>query len=623
MTANTPFRIIERALCRFSRRGIASLVLAAMLNAAAVGQESFVAIPPAQAASYRIDFARNFFPSPEAEKKDRESLYANLKNLERLKGKVASSATNLERVLKLNDQVLVQFNRHYRYLYLRNAVNTADETSLAEASALDAEVSKRTAFLRQELMQISKQSLTAFIIQKPSLRPYLFAIESARRYLPYTLSLTEEELLSATAPNNDWPYQLYEKLRASAPVISLSNKADAKAREDAFKRSYAAQAMQRDLYAFTLMHLASARTRLAQLHHFGDAPSETYFNSYWNRTEIDELVSRIAQEANLYKRYQQVRANHIKKITGSPEINIWDLSVRPLLMQPPRFTIDRASQIIRDALAPLGDVYGRELAALLDPSNGRMDIVPGDHRKRGGFSQGFIGTDSVFYAGGFAGSYNDVRVLAHESTHAVHRQLMNRSQVAPAYADGPHYLFEAFAIFSEFLLPDYLYSHETNPLLKQFYLEQFLEGKGTIIFIVAPEVELEHAVYDEVKKDHIRGADDLDALTKRIYSRYSIWPEKHDELKMQWMNVGLMYEDPFYDINYIYGALLALKFYEMYKRDPSHFVPRYVSLMRNGFDAPPEILLKRFLDIDLHDPRLVSDALRLVEDKINLLEASY
>jgi len=28
---------------------------------------------------------------------------------------------------------------------------------------------------------------------------------------------------------------------------------------------------------------------------------------------------------------------------------------------------------------------------------------------------------------------------------------MNRSGVLPAYAEGPHYLFEAFAIFNEFL----------------------------------------------------------------------------------------------------------------------------------------------------------------------------
>jgi oligoendopeptidase F len=274
-------------------------------------------------------------------------------------------------------------------------------------------------------------------------------------------------------------------------------------------------------------------------------------------------------------------------------------------------------------MKPLGPEYGNELAALLDPANGRMDIVPGPFRKRGGFSKGFIGTDSVFFSYGFRGSYNDVRVLAHEGTHALHRQLMSHNGVLPGNAFGPSYLFEAFAIFSEFLLPDYLYDHESERWKKQFYLEQFLEGKGTVMFVAAPEVAIEHAVYEGVETGAIKSADDLDALTKKIYTRYSIWAEKHDELKGEWMNVPLMYEDPFYDVNYVYGALVALNFYDLYRRDPKFFVPNYVALMRNGFDAPPEALLKRFLKIDLNDPKLISNAMRVIEEKVKLLEESY
>ena len=605
------------------RRCVAVLLLLSMLRWSALCQEAFEPIPQQIAPQYRVDFARNFFASPEAEKADRANLYVTLKDLETLKGKVANSADDLQRALQLYDSVQVQFHRHYAYLYLRYAINTDDETSLAESSALDAEVSTRTAFLRQELMRVGERTLGAFVARKPSLKRYLFAIESARRYRPYTLSLKEEELLSATAPfNSDWQSELYDKLRERTQLNPV-NSSDPRGREEGFKRRYAGLAAQRDLYAFTLTRLAAARDRLARLRHYADAPSEAYFKSYWSRAEVDDLLEQIARGADLYKRYQRLRADRIKQLTGSKEVNLWDMSVRPSGMRPPRYTITQASQIIRAALTPLGTEYGLELAALLDPANGRMDIVPGEHRKRGGFSKGFIGTDSVFYSGGFAGYYNDVRVLTHESTHAVHRQLMNRNHVLPAYAEGPHYLFESFAIFNEFLLPDYLYSRETDQLRKQYYLEQFLEGKGMEMFGVAPEVVVEHAVYDGVRRGRIKGADDLDALTRRIYSRYSIWPERHDELKGQWMNISLMYEDPFYDINYVYGVLLALKFYEMYTRDPQHFVPRYIALMRNGFDAPPAVLLKRFLAIDLNDPRLLSDALKVLEDKVNLLEKSY
>lgn len=209
-----------------------------------------------------------------------------------------------------------------------------------------------------------------------------------------------------------------------------------------------------------------------------DVPSEAYFDRYWTRAEVDDLVEQIARSADVYKDWERARATQVKALAGYDDVNVWDLAFRPPARSPPRFTIAEASDVILAAAAPLGAEYRHELASLLDPANGRMDIVPGDHRRRGGFSRGFIGTDSVFYSQGFAGAYTDVRVLMHESTHAVHRQLMNRRQVLPLYATGPSFLFEAFAIFNELLLPDYLYAHDADPARKQYYLEQFLAGKS-------------------------------------------------------------------------------------------------------------------------------------------------
>ena len=70
--------------------------------------------------------------------------------------------------------------------------------------------------------------------------------------------------------------------------------------------------------------------------------------------------------------------------------------------------------------------------------------------------------------------------------------------------------------------------------------------------------------------------------------------------------VLFLYEDPFYEINYVYGSLLALHYYEMYQRDPDFFVSHYNALLRNGFDAPPSVLLKKFLNIDLNDPQILA-----------------
>ena len=279
MDMNTFYRITFRQMrILYSRRGLAAILSFVITNGFAVGQDTFVAIPPQEVSRYHIDFTRNFFASPETEKADRTNLYATLIELENLKGKVASSATNLYRAMQTNDRVQILFYRHYSYLYLRNAVNTSDEKSLEESSKLDAEIGTRTAFLRQELMRIDDRTLAAFVARKPSLKTYLPAIEVARRYRPYTLSLKEEELLRATAPNNDWQYDLYAKLRDTTQPGSLAGVAEPSTREETFKKYYANHTSQRDLYAFVLMRLAGSRTRLAQLQRFADAPSEVYFS---------------------------------------------------------------------------------------------------------------------------------------------------------------------------------------------------------------------------------------------------------------------------------------------------------------------------------------------------------
>jgi oligoendopeptidase F len=604
-------------------------------------QNNFAAIPADVAGQYHFDFPKNFFASPEAEKAERANYYAALKQLESLKGKVVASPDNLLRAESLYDKVLIEFVRHYNYLFLRYAINTEDETSDADASTMDAEFTKRTAFLQQELIQINKTTLDTYIKRRPALEVYRFAIESAARNEAHTLSLKEEETLGITFPlTSEWQYDLYQKLSGRAVLekiktpdggqldlrrdrLAIANHPDRAVREQGFKTFYAGFASQRDLYAFALINLVQAKNLLAELHHFDDAPDEIYFKNFLTKAQVNNLLQEIEKQSDVYKNAQRLRAHYAAKRLGYANVNLWDVSANTNANELPRFDIQQASRTIREVLSPLGAEFGSELSALLDPANGRMDIVPDQKRRyAGGFSKGFPGVTTVFFSGNFAGYYNDTRVLGHESTHAVHRQLMKINRVLPAYAEGPHYLSESFALFSDLLLPDYLYKQSTEPARRRFFLERFLE-RVEVVFTIAQEETLEQAIYEEVKAGKIKNADDLDALTKQIASRFSIWTDKHDELKMQWITSALFYEDPLYDINYAYGSLLALKYYELYSRNPQEFIQRYIALLKNGFNAPPDVLLKRFLDVDLGDPRLVTDAVRLYEKKINLLEAEY
>jgi len=618
---------------------LSALILIHLLSCSSYAADpAFQAIPPEVRQKYHFDFGRLFFATSDVEKEERKQYEHQLSQLEQFKGKTITSPDNLLAAMKDYDECLRQFMKHYIYFYLHAAVDAKDEVSSEQASLLDAEFSKKTAFLQTELTTMDDTTLRTFVKKEPTLEQYSFAIQSYSRFRPYTLSLPQEEILSDSSPLiSNWPFDLYQKLLSNTRFADVKSNGeswnvrsrradiavspDRNLRKEGFQKLYEGYASNREFYAFTLLKSVAAQNKLAVLRHFKNAPDQVYFNSYWNPEDVRQLLERIATLASVYKHYQQIRAGEISKRFGYPDVNLWDLTASAPGGSVPRFNIDQASSIIREALAPLGDEYGRQLSLLLNPANGRMDIVPGDNRQSGGFSEGFPGIPSVFFSSGFEGYYNDMRILTHESTHAIHRQLMNENSVQPVYAEGPHFLFESFAIFNEFLLPDYLHSKEKDPLLRSYFLEQFLDGKGTALFYAAQDAMLEQALYEEL--DKLQSADDLDFLTQKISDRFSIWPAQHKELRMRWITNSLFYEDPLYNINYVYGSLLALKYYQLLLKDPHNFVPRYIGLMKNGFDVPPSVLLKKFLGIDMNDPQILSDAVNLIAQKVSQLEHEY
>jgi len=96
-----------------------------------------------------------------------------------------------------------------------------------------------------------------------------------------------------------------------------------------------------------------------------------------------------------------------------------------------------------------------------------------------------------------------------------------------------------------------------------------------------------------------------------------------EDAKRDWINIPHYFRNPLYRVNYLYARLLALKYYELYKRDPKAFASGYLALQRNGYDAAPDVLLKRFLGIELRGDRFVSDILDILKGRMREMETLY
>ena len=362
-----------------------------------------------------------------------------------------------------------------------------------------------------------------------------------------------------------------------------------------------------------------AHNALAKEHRFDDAPAESYYRAYLTTNDVRTLIARIRSQAELSKRYQRILAAHAAWARNQ---------VRRNSTARVGVSLDSASRLIAMAFASLGPDYEREVTALLDPRNGRLDVSAGEHRAAGGASFGASVVESGVYLSSFEGFPGDVSRLAHEVAHAVENQFHFVGHISPAYANGTanmvgaDFLSEAYAQFGQLILADTLLERASTDAEKQTYLVQFLTS-AMEVFYGAQDAELEQAIYDHVAGGNGGTASQVDSVTARVDLAYDITAESRPELRARWIQKRVMIEDPVYYFNYMYSGILALKLFEHFSLDRATFVPRYVKLVRDGYRAAPADAVRQALGLDLASPNLLEDVTRLIEKRVDELDALF
>jgi oligoendopeptidase F len=597
-------------------------------------QAPFVAIPPERSASYRVDF-RNFYPGPDTEVADRAQTYALLARLKRFEGKVAASPDNLLETLRLTEAVTSRFNRHIIYRQLKVATNTSDAASRQQSNALQADLDGGIAFVRPELVAIDDATLRSFMTRKRELAPYAFVLERARRTRAHTLSSPEERILGRLgAARADWPAQLYQQAATRVAAVTvdvagtptraatLTSHPDPAIRQAAWRARNAGYDSERDLIALALVSQATDRNELAALRGYRNAVDQAYDNLFLDRAGVTRLYERILAKGDVYRRYQRLTADRAASLAGVGEIAVWDQGLIDPNTRGTRFAIDDATRLMTEAIAPLGPELRTKMAAILDPTNGRLDIAGGPGRAPGAFAWGVPGLMTTFvYQSSYQGTYRDLTTLFHEASHALHGQILGENAALVSADLGPPYFSEGFAMFFELLLNERMRSSESDPARRTFLLEQFL-WRTMLTFNLVRQAAVEQAIYDGVQSGRVTTADQLDSLTMAMGRPVSIWYDRHPELKNDWSTVGQYVTNPLYAPNFVYASILGLTLFREYTKSPTTFVPRFLALMKGGFPAPPVVLLKRHLDIDLDDPRTTDEAIALLEERVTELQAA-
>jgi oligoendopeptidase F len=616
------------------RAPLAGLALLASATAVAA-QPAFDPFPGTTAQQYRFDLERVFFPSPAAEQVERAALLARAARLASGHPDPGGSAPALERLLLAADSIRRLAGKHLAYLSLRANVDTRDVAAATAVNALSDSLGRALAFLGPALAAIPEDALRRYASERPGIAPFLFFIRESRRGARASAAAD-----AVAAEMTGWQPALFWSLigeiqwgtvQAPEGVLDvrrqgnqIANHPERAVREAWFRANQRGRAQHRGSFALLLGGNVDSRNALAKLRGFQDYPEEFYGGLYLRTDDVRQLLQALASRGETNRRYERARVAHLRQTAGIDTVHAWDLTLPEPGMEVPRFTVPEASRVIQQSLAVLGPAYARHLADLLDPRNGRLDMVARENRvTRPGFSTGSVGFPSMFFQGRYEGYLPDVVIFAHEIGHGVQNSLMDAHGVAAANAGGPAYFTESFAGFTELLVTDWLYRTAPDRARKIYYLQAFLD-RAAEVFDNARASAFEQALYDSAAAGGgIRTADAAERLMQGLGGEYSIWYGDRGEWTDQWAQTIHYYTRPLYRINYVYSKLLALKYFELYQRDPAAFVPRYAALLSNGYDAEPNALLRRFLGFDLATGSLVNDAARVIEARTAELERLY
>ena len=283
-----------------------------------------------------------------------------------------------------------------------------------------------------------------------------------------------------------------------------------------------------------------------------------------------------------------------------------------------RYTYEQAQQMVLDAVAPLGPDY----VALVQKAYAErwIDVYPNKGKSGGAYSTGTYDSNPYILTN-FTGTLDSVSTLAHEMGHSMHSWHSNHHQ-PPQYADYTLFVAEVASTVNENLLIEQLLQKETQPQVRLYLLNQYLENfKGTV-YRQTMFAEFEREAHAMAERGEALSPAALNALYRRLICDY-FGPDLvvDDEVQYEWARIPHFYR-PFYVYKYATGYSAAVALSEAILNEGAPAVQRYKEFLSMGGSAYPLDEL-RHAGVDLSTPAPVDAALQKFERILDEAEAVY
>jgi oligoendopeptidase F len=584
---------------------VAALVAAAFL-VPLTGQERDRSQIPAQ---YKWDLTP-LYPTDAAWRQAKDHVAAEFPKIRQFQGKLGTSAATLLDALNTVYGLSKELGRLFVYAGLgadEDARDSKRQAMRQEMAQLASTFAADAAFVEPEILKVDRQTIAAFIKEKPALKVYEHYLDDILRRQPHTGSAAEEKIIAdaglmAMAPSDiygtfadaDFPYPSVTlgdgrtvRLTSSGYNLyrTLPNRDDRKKVMSSFfttlgdyRRTFGATmnaSVQKDVFFMKARKYGSS---LEAALNENNIPVSVY----------KSLVDGVNANLPAFQRYLKLR----KRMMGLDEMHYYDLYAPLVASVRLEYPIEKAQQEILSALAPLGSDY---TSIIQRAFNERwIDLYPTPGKRSGAYSNGGAYDVHPYMLLNYNGQYADMSTLAHELGHTMQSYFSNKAQPFPT-ADYPIFVAEVASTFNEALLIDHVLKGIPDDATRLSILGNYLENiKGTV-FRQTQFAEFEMRTHEMVEKGQPLTGDALSALymqiTKKYYGHDAGVCIVDDYVQHEWAYIPHFYRT-FYVYQYATSFTASAALSERVLAGDAAARQRYIKFLSAGGSAYPIALLK-------------------------------
>ena len=532
-------------------------------------------------------------------------------------GRLGSSASVLADALILSDEVDQSFERLYTYAHMKldedNGVPESQARLDKAVSAL-AKASALTSFMTPEITSIPENTIEDFLKTEPRLKVYEHLLRDLMRSRSHVLSEKEEAILAnlsevLNAPDNI--FTMLSDLDFSFGTVKDENGEETElthgnyitymrshireVRKEAYDKMYAqykghintiaanySTNVKTDVIGARLRNYTSAR---AAALHGGNIPESVY----------DNLITAVNDALPALHEYIAVR----KEILGVDELMMHDVYV-PLVDGPERhLEFDEAVELGTKGLSVLGEDYIREFREGI--AAGWVDKYENPGKTSGAYSFGSY--DSKPYVlMNYDSTLEDLFTLVHEMGHSMNSLYTRRTQ---PFVYGDHSIFtaEVASTVNETLMMRWLLDNESDPEMRKYILNMYIEAFRTTLFRQTMFAEFENIVHDYAESGESLTAEYMCSEYDKLNTKYFGPALSHDDLICyEWARIPHFYRS-FYVYQYAtgYSAANAIADRILTEGEPARL--DYMEFLKCGSnDYPVELLKIAGVDMEQREP---------------------